>query len=99
MSSVFGRGRGFPVTSSVLRKSFNRPGIALFVLRRKQPGLSRPYRCWGYPVVPLLFVVCTIALAANTLREQPKETFAGIGILLLGLPVYLVMRRRARGTA
>ena len=74
-------------------------GIALFVLRRKQPGLSRPYRCWGYPVVPLLFVVCTIALAANTLREQPKETFAGIGILLLGLPVYLVMRRRARGTA
>ena len=74
-------------------------GIALFVLRRRQPGLARPYRCWGYPVVPLLFVVCTIALAANTLREQPKETFAGIGILLLGLPVYLVMRRRARGTA
>jgi len=74
-------------------------GIALFVLRRKQPGLARPYRCWGYPVVPLLFVVCTIALAANTLRVQPKETLAGIGILVLGLPVYLVMRRRARGAA
>ncbi len=74
-------------------------GLSLFVMRRKSPDLPRPYRCWGYPAVPLLFVVATIALALNTLREQPKETLAGIGILLLGLPVYFGMRRKSRRTA
>ena len=74
-------------------------GIALFVLRRRQPDLPRPYRCWGYPVVPLVFVASTIVLAANTVREQPRETLAGIGMLLLGLPVYYRMRRRARSAA
>ena len=48
-------------------------GIALFVLRRKQPGLARPYRCWGYPVVPLLFVVCTIAAR----RKHPARAAEG----------------------
>ena len=71
-------------------------GIALFVLRRKRPDLPRPYRCWGYPVVPLLFVVSSLLIALNTLRQQPKETLAGIGILLLGLPVYFAMRRKRR---
>ena len=73
-------------------------GIALFVLRRKRPDMPRPYRCWGYPIVPLLFVVTSLLVALNTLRQQPKETLAGIGILLLGLPVYLAMRRRNRRT-
>ncbi len=74
-------------------------GIALFVLRRRRPDLPRPYRCWGYPVVPLVFVASTVVLALNTLRTQPVETLAGIGILLLGLPVYFRMRRGARKTA
>jgi len=70
-------------------------GIALFVLRRRQPDLPRPYRCWGYPLVPFVFVASTVVLAVNTVREQPRETLAGVGILLLGLPVYFRMRRRA----
>jgi APA family basic amino acid/polyamine antiporter len=74
-------------------------GIALFVLRRRQPELPRPYRCWGYPLVPFIFVASTVVLAANTVREQPKETLAGIGMLLLGLPVYFWMRRRQRSAA
>ena len=74
-------------------------GVALFVLRRKRPDLPRPYRCWGYPVVPLLFVVTSLLVALNTLRQQPRETLAGIGIMVLGLPVYLAMRRRARPSA
>jgi basic amino acid/polyamine antiporter, APA family len=71
-------------------------GIALFVLRRKRSDLPRPYRCWGYPIVPLLFVVTSLLVALNTLRQQPKETLAGIGILVLGLPVYFAMRRTRR---
>ncbi len=70
-------------------------GIVLFVFRLRRPDLPRPYRCWGYPVVPFVFVASTILLAANTVRAQPKETLAGIGILLLGLPVYFWMRRPA----
>jgi basic amino acid/polyamine antiporter, APA family len=68
-------------------------GIALFVFRRRRPDLPRPYRCWGYPVVPFVFVVSSLALAINTVREQPRETLAGIGILLLGLPFYFSLRR------
>ncbi len=74
-------------------------GVALLLFRRRLPNLPRPYRCWGYPVVPILFVVTSLALAANTIREQPVETLTGIGILLLGLPVYFWMRRRARQTS
>ncbi len=74
-------------------------GIALFVFRRRRPDLARPYRCWGYPSVPFLFVGTSVVLAVNTIREQPRETLAGIGILLLGLPVYFSMRRRSKETA
>lgn len=71
-------------------------GIALFVFRRRRPDLPRPYRCWGYPIVPFVFVASSILLAINTVREQPKETLAGIGILLAGLPFYFSMRRRSK---
>jgi APA family basic amino acid/polyamine antiporter len=71
-------------------------GISLFVFRRKAPDLPRPYRCWGYPVVPFLFVAFSIFLGLNTVWQQPRETLAGLGILLLGVPFYLWMRARAK---
>ena len=74
-------------------------GVALFLYRRRRPDLPRPFRCWGYPVVPFLFVASSILLAFNTVREQPRETLAGIGILLLGLPVYFWMRRGSKERA
>jgi basic amino acid/polyamine antiporter, APA family len=75
--------------------AYTATGIALFVFRRRLPDLPRPYRCWGYPVVPLLFVLSSAALAVNSVREQPRETLSGIAILLLGVPVYF-WRRAAR---
>jgi APA family basic amino acid/polyamine antiporter len=73
--------------------------IAVMVLRRRRPEIPRPYRTWGYPVVPLLFIATCVALVANTLVAKPVESLAGVGLLLLGLPVYLVYRRRfAPGT-
>ena len=69
-------------------------GVVLLLFRRRRPDLPRPYRCTGYPIVPVIFVVTSLALAANTIREQPRETLTGVGILLLGLPVFLWMRRR-----
>jgi len=70
-------------------------GIALFVLRRRRPTLPRPYRAWGYPVVPALFVLASLLLVGNTLAERPIESIAGLGLLALGLPAYAFWRRRA----
>lgn len=63
-------------------------GLALFHLRRTQPDHPRPYRAWGYPVVPSLFVLGSLAFVVNTLVERPFESIAGLALLALGLPVY-----------
>lgn len=71
-------------------------GAALFVLRRSRPAAERPYRAWGYPVVPALFVLASLWLAVNTLIERPTESLLGLGLLLLGLPAYRAWRLRSR---
>ena len=63
-------------------------GFALFRLRRKMPEHPRPYRTWGYPLVPIFFIAGSIAFVANTLVERPIESMAGLGLLALGLPAY-----------
>jgi APA family basic amino acid/polyamine antiporter len=71
-------------------------GAAVFVLRRERPQAPRPYRVWGYPVVPLLFVASSIALVGNTLWEKPVESLGGLVLVATGLPVYWYWRRRQR---
>ncbi|MDX1644361.1 MAG: amino acid permease [Thermoanaerobaculia bacterium] len=71
-------------------------GASIFVLRRTRPDAPRPYRAWGYPVVPLLFVATSAAVVWNTLLERPIESLLGVGMLLAGLPAYAFWRRRAR---
>jgi APA family basic amino acid/polyamine antiporter len=68
-------------------------GIALFRLRRLLPDHPRPYRVWGYPVVPAIFVAGSLAFVLNTLLERPIESLTGLGLLALGLPVYWHWRR------
>lgn len=68
-------------------------GVALFVLRRTRPDAARPYRTWGYPIIPLVFVVGSAAFVVNTLLERPVESLAGLGLLALGLPVYWLSRK------
>lgn len=72
-------------------------GLAIFQLRRKKPDLPRPYRCWGYPWVPIVFVLSTVALMANTLFERPAASLVGIVLVGSGLPLYLHRRRRVPG--
>ncbi len=73
-------------------------GAALYVLRRARPEVPRPYRTWGYPWVPALFILASLALMANTLKERPAESLIGIALLALGLPAYLAWRRASART-
>jgi APA family basic amino acid/polyamine antiporter len=61
---------------------------AVFVLRRKQPDLPRPYRVWGYPVVPLLFLVASLGMVVNALWTDPAGTGVTMLIILSGIPLY-----------
>jgi amino acid transporter len=73
-------------------------GVAgVFVLRRTRPDLARPYRTWGYPVVPILFLLGSLAMIINALVTDPLNTGFTFGIILLGIPVYLAWRAVERG--
>jgi basic amino acid/polyamine antiporter, APA family len=70
--------------------------VAVFVLRRRHPDMPRPYRTWGYPVVPALFLLACLLLVGNTLWEEPVESLWGLLLVALGLPAYAVFARRRR---
>ena len=70
-------------------------GGALMILRRTMPAAERPYRVWGYPVVPILFLLVTVFLLVNTFMATPTRALAGIILIILGLPIYEYFRRRA----
>ena len=69
---------------------------SVFTLRKKYPDLPRPYKTWGYPVMPFLFIIALIGLLINTLINKPVESLAGLGIVAIGIPVYYYWRRKAR---
>ena len=65
----------------------------VFVLRKKQPELERPYKVWGYPYVPAFFIIFSSAIMINTFFESPQQTLMGIGLTLLGIPAYLYWKK------
>ncbi|MDX1418529.1 MAG: amino acid permease [Rubricoccaceae bacterium] len=74
---------------------FNGLAVAsVYRLRRRLPDAARPYRVWGYPVVPALFLLASAYLIVNTLIATPGRALAGLGLVALGLPVYAYYARR-----
>lgn len=73
---------------------FGMSGAALFVLRRKLPEADRPYRVWGYPVIPALYLLVAAFLLINTVIATPWRAIAGIGLIVAGLPVYAYFSRK-----
>jgi basic amino acid/polyamine antiporter, APA family len=65
---------------------------ALFVLRRQRPNEPRPFRAWGYPVAPTLFVVVGSAGVVNAIWREPGPSLAGLLIIGAGVPVYLLLK-------
>ena len=77
--------------------SFGLMVAGVIVLRIKQPGAARPYKMWGYPVTPALFVAVTAWFLGNMLKTRPVPSLAALLLIVAGIPVYyLWARRRAR---
>ena len=70
--------------------------VALFRLRRTEPGLPRPYRCWGYPWVPGIFVLGALALTVNLWLVRPGRSTIGLLLILAGLPFYRWWQSRTK---
>ena len=68
--------------------------IALFLFRFKQPQKERPYKVWGYPIVPAMYILLAGAICISLLIYKPNYTYPGLGIVLLGVPVYYLFARK-----
>lgn len=69
---------------------------SVFVFRKRMPDAERPYRTWGYPVVPILFLIVAGMLLVNTVLTTPRQALTGVGLIALGLPVYWYWARYNR---
>ena len=69
---------------------------SVFVFRKKYPDAIRPYKAFGYPIVPILFLIVAGWLLTSTLINNPTQSFIGIFLILLGLPVYYYLTKRGR---
>jgi APA family basic amino acid/polyamine antiporter len=70
--------------------------LGVIVLRTTMPGLIRPYRTWGYPVTPFVFLAVTAFMMYYLVLERPAQSLAGLATVLAGLAVYFVSRRSER---
>ncbi len=97
-------GSGIFLTTGIMAKSIPSAGLILlawiaatcsvFTLRKKLPDLPRPYKTWGYPVVPIIFIAASAGILLNTLIEKPVESLAGLALTALGIPVYFYWKRK-----
>ena len=68
----------------------------VFILRMKMPDANRPYKVWGYPVVPAIVILFAGGLFFNTIITQPREAFIGLGLIMTGVPFYWWFNRSKR---
>jgi len=73
---------------------FGLTGAAVFVLRKKRPDLPRPYKTWGYPLTPALFVLAAFLISLNSLLKEFWNSLAGLAIIVLGVPAYFYWKRK-----
>jgi len=72
---------------------------SIFIYRRREPDAERPYRVWGYPVVPILFLIVSVALIIQTIVNTPRQSAIGLFLISLGVPVYWLLDRRSRSAS
>jgi APA family basic amino acid/polyamine antiporter len=70
--------------------------VGVFILRKKLSNLERTYKVWGYPIVPALYVVMATFICINLIAFKPEYTIPGIGIVVLGIPVYYLINLKKK---
>jgi APA family basic amino acid/polyamine antiporter len=70
--------------------------LAVFVLRRREPGTHRPFRALGYPIAPAIFVIASLLMVINEIWNSPRTSLAGVAVIAAGIPVYVFLARRKR---
>lgn len=68
--------------------------IAIFILRKKKPDAERPYKAFGYPVIPIIYIIMAVAFCVNILFMKPMYTFPGLAIVLSGIPIYYYWKKK-----
>ena len=68
--------------------------LGVFILRLRMPDTPRPYKVWGYPVVPAIFIIFCLFLFCNTIVTRPREAFIGLTLIFSGLPVFWFLNRK-----
>lgn len=70
--------------------------LGVFILRKKMPDAPRPYKVWGYPVIPALFIIFCIGLIINTVYARTREAGIGLVLILIGIPFYWWFKRKKK---
>lgn len=70
---------------------------AVIVLRKKRPNMERPYKTWGYPYVPIIFILFAVFIVGSTLINDTRDSLIGIGLVMIGLPVYYLRVKSFKG--
>jgi APA family basic amino acid/polyamine antiporter len=70
--------------------------LGVFVLRRKMPDTHRPYKAWGYPYTPAVFVIFALLYLINCLVSDIQNSMMGLVLILLGLPIYVFWKRKEK---
>ena len=66
----------------------------LFILRYKFPHIERPYKVWGYPLIPVIFILICIALFINTMIYYPFQSFVGLCLAMTGIPIFIISQKK-----
>jgi len=69
---------------------------AVIVLRKKRPDLPRPYKTWGYPLTPIIFMLAALYISGTSLVSTFKESMFGLIIIFLGVPAYIYWKKRKK---
>jgi APA family basic amino acid/polyamine antiporter len=78
------------ITSSIF---FIITTLSVFILRRKFPGAKRPYKTFGYPYIPAVFILLTAGIVINFVQTNPIEAAVSLLIIVIGLPAYFILKK------
>jgi APA family basic amino acid/polyamine antiporter len=73
--------------------------IGIFVLRKKRPDMERPYKAFGYPVLPIIYILLALAFCIALVFASPTYSLWGLLIVLIGIPIYFVALARKKSGA